>query len=131
MVTVESRVHRILDDIDSFYKFQDEEIEFLLKKSGRIIGMYINNSSKENGIVYVADTGIIYCCCERKTFISYHEIVSMSIVELDENKTNAETLSIELKNGNQVQLVINGGKGRRKDIYEVYRFLIRVVADQR
>ncbi|MGJ4788138.1 hypothetical protein [Leptospira koniambonensis] len=113
--------YRILEKLNDFHS----EVPASLRKitQNEILGIYLNSSSYFEDSILFTDLGMYIIQSEEKSeSIEYNEILNFKVIE---QKEVAESISIERKDGSRIELKVLGGKERLRDVWEVYRFLLR------
>lgn len=114
--------HRILEKLSRFHSEIPSEMRSVAQEE--ILGVYLNSESYFKDSVLFTDLGIyLFQSKERWEYIQYEEISNLEVVE---QKELAESITILKKNGVRVYLRILGGDGKLRDVWEVYRFLLRI-----
>ncbi|BDA78465.1 hypothetical protein LPTSP3_g13950 [Leptospira kobayashii] len=120
---IKELTHRILKKL----KYFREEIlnsHVKLSEDEELLGIYLNFNDSEDQSVLFTDKGIYNILLEKgNEFFRYEEIAKLEVIE---EKNKAESIRITRKNGSNGIISIFGGEGKLREVWEVYRFLIRV-----
>ncbi|TGL36887.1 hypothetical protein EHQ52_03170 [Leptospira koniambonensis] len=119
--------YRILEKLNDFHS----EVPSSLHKiaQNEILGIYLNSSSYFEDSILFTDLGMYIIQSEEKSeYIEYNEILNLKVIE---QKEVAESISIERKDGSRIEVKVLGGKERLRDVWEVYRFLLRATGEVR
>ncbi|PJZ75676.1 hypothetical protein [Leptospira neocaledonica] len=114
--------YRILEKLSRFHLEIPSEMRGVAQDG--ILGVYLNSEPYFNDSVLFTDVGMYLFQSEEKwEYLQYEEISNLEVVE---QKEITESIAILKKNGVQVYLRILGGNGKLRDVWEVYRFLLRI-----
>lgn len=94
----------------------------ILKPEQEAVGFYENST---DDLVVIAIDGLCIIKGNEHSFVGFETIDK--VVLLDENKNDARSLELKLKDGTSKSLTIEHGNGRFRDIFEFVRFLKRVL----
>ncbi|MEI1279916.1 hypothetical protein V6Z05_16410 [Leptospira venezuelensis] len=114
--------YRILEKLNDFHS----EVPSSLRKitQNEILGIYLNSLSYFKDSILFTDLGMYFIQSEEKSeYIEYSEILNFKVIE---QKEVAESICIERKDGSRIELKVLGRRERLRDVWEVYRFLLRV-----
>ncbi|EJZ42504.1 hypothetical protein [Leptospira licerasiae] len=120
---IEQLSYRILEKLKNFHK----EVPFALAgiAQAKVLWIYFNFSSSYDNSVLFTESGL-YIIRTKTDFeaIKYSEIYKLKIVE---QKEVAKFILLTKKDGVQINLEILGGDGKLREVWEVYRFLLRII----
>ncbi len=132
-ISVESRVHRTLRKLDRFKAIhlwdqlpQLDQIASPLGDGERLLGAYENEPGCVDRLLLFTNVGVHCWMGNRWHSLKYVDIEAAEWPQ--EQKTEAETLVIERKDGSYLRLPVNGGSELGRDLFVVMRFIDRVVA---
>jgi hypothetical protein len=92
----------------------------------QLLGIYENVAGQRDGCVVFSIQGIYIDVEGNWTFIPYAQMITTALPSDD--KHAAKIIDIQIAGGTNQPVVITGGEGRFRDVYEVSRFLDRVTA---
>ena len=122
-MTPKQRSKRILERIPGFV-LGDPDQSLGGLTTATVFGAYHNDRLGGPEVVFT-ERGLIRLGDQPRT-IEYTDIRS---VVGQRDKDGRSGLELVFKSGETVQLVITGGEGRFRDVFEIQRFLMRVVED--
>ena len=129
-----AREHRILRHIQRYQPFSGQSDRDLLTpvpmlEGERILGIYSNRESVVQLPIMVTSAGL-RTLGPQSEFIPYASMSSAKVrLGGETTKTNADTLVIHLRTGEDIELLVTGGHGQLRDIWGFDRFLLRVIGD--
>ncbi len=130
-ISVESRIHRTLKEINNYFLISDEDKNKFFKqynfdKSDYLIGYYKN---KQDDIIIISNNGLYILNNKIKRFINYIDIED---IILPEDKSNALFLKLHLVGNEILKINILGvEKNKYFDSYVFHRFLRNVISDKK
>jgi hypothetical protein len=132
--SIESRVYRILNPLKLFTpcsRWEDAGIKGFrsppLSENETLLGVYQNYPHSENLCVAFTDKAIHVVTNGQWQCAHYAEIAM--IQNPSDSKRNASHCDLITRNGQTYSVPILGGTDRFRDVFQVMRFLDRVVAD--
>ena len=129
------RAYRILRPLQSYRDlseddFPDEFQQLSFNIQGKRIGMYQNELHTFEETLIITDCGIHICKYKKLIFVPFSDMLKVSLPPKNLLDIRQEReISITLRDGRIVDLPVRGSVGKFKDIFEVARFLNRVVKD--
>jgi hypothetical protein len=98
-----------------------------LQDGEKLIGLYENSAEDIRQNLIITSKGLRLFTNDWR-FLSYGQIRRAGVrLERPEDKQTADTLILELKSGEELGVKISGGRGRFRDIWQIDRFLMRVI----
>ena len=94
---------------------------------GEPIGIYSNPVPTQPEIILVAERGLVAIRAGNIQSIQFDEL---SGVQGPHTKADASRITLTLRSGMVVNLDIHGRDGKFQDVFELVRFLTRVMQDQ-
>jgi hypothetical protein len=134
-ITPQIRAKRILEHHSNkrYYPIPEQDREkyltdYCFQKDEQLLGIYKNDIKNNLDDVLFTDKGIHFYVENKKIFIAYNQIKDLHV---EGEKITANTLLITYgDNGDQkIKLLIKGGEGKCRDIFEILRYLRRVMDD--
>lgn len=133
---IRSRVHRVLRKVERFSPLSVEgstnfarEYEIKLNPGEELLGLYQNSLTDLRQNVVITNKGI-HVFADQWTFVAYEAMNSVTVlIPNDGDKRAAEELVFSLKSEMQIVVPIRGGDDQFRDIWQVDRFFLRVIAD--
>lgn len=122
---VKSRADRILGRIQAYRSIDLHQTDISDASAERIFGVYENSHDDK---VYVGERGLVIAVDKVTTFLPYAQIEQLDV---SEPKNVAETILVGKKDSSTVEIKIKHGSGQTRDVWEVFRFLMRVRDDLR
>ncbi len=119
--------HRILNSIPSYKKFGDAN-DWPLKLSSQYLGDPIGryrNSEFADDVIGIFTNGLVWFEGDNLVELRFSDISELMLV----NGKESEGLLLKIRDGRQLQLPVNGQRGRFFDSMEMLRFLDRVIQD--
>lgn len=101
-----------------------ELLSGLLQPNQESIGFYENSA---NDFVFITTDGLYLIDEHNCSFISFEAIEK--VVLPNEQKNEASTLEVRLKDGTSKSISIEHGNGRFRDVFEFVRFIDRVLTN--
>jgi len=127
-----AREHRILKHLDRYHSLsQGAEFELpaavVLSEDETVLGVYDNLEDETQAPIFVTTVGLWVFSSEWRQ-VRYADMDSARVKLGGEKvKTNADTLLIGLTTGETIEVLVTGGDGKLRDVWEVDRFMLRVI----
>jgi hypothetical protein len=134
-VPVNVRVHRILKKLSRFRAC--DRIGDLpqlathrppLGADEALQGVYENAPGSEEQAVFFTDLAVHWRANGEWSSVKYEEVVGIAVPQGD--KMDAAELLLETRAGTTQRLPIRGGTEVTRDVYEVWRFMMRMTEDR-
>lgn len=131
-ISPSSRLHRAMRGVDRFQNRMDSAelegigVSALLDDGEQLLGVYRNRDP--GNFVAVTTRALIFPAGGVLTRIVYDDMTS-SLIE--DEKSNASGIRIELRGGKVARVTIDGGEGRFRDVFSFGRFVDRVIGDRK
>lgn len=131
---IKSRVYRTLRPLRNFYAGGDHDIliappGLALVPGDEILGVYVNVPGKRDHAIVVSVHGMYVDQSSTWTFVAYEDIAEVAAP--DPEKRQARHIRLTLAQGRTLLLLVTGGDEKFRDVFEVVRFLDRVMAHTR
>ena len=125
---VSVRVHRILRHLTAYVTLvSDMDLEGIIPlQDETLLGVYQNDVSNLRMNVVVSDIGLRWWADGKVLFVKYADIEKSEVLG---EKTTADSIRIQTRAGVDHILRIEGGSGKLREVWEVKRFITRVVGD--
>lgn len=136
-MNAESRAHRILEPLKHYDEYETARDLLEPWAAGVVdtfapgefcIGVY-RNSKTGDEIFFVSNFALWIVTPEAHKRVQYDTIARVEILQSNIEKTQAARLRVDLESGERVDLEVNGGEGRFRDVFAFSRFLARVKDD--
>jgi hypothetical protein len=130
---VSSRVHRTLRHLKQFVPLTDgDAAEWLgaadtLGDGEHLLGAYQNHVGRKDDAIIVTSDRLIGAADGGRYAIRYADIVGISVP--GEEKAWADRLTVTERAGKRTVLIVSGGEGQVRDVFEFSRFLRRAASD--
>lgn len=131
---IKSRVYRTLRPLHNFHAGGHHDIlidppGLNLVPGDEILGVYVNVPGKRDHAIVVSVHGMYVDQSSTWTFVAYEDIAEVAVP--DPEKRQARHLQLTLAHGQTLLLLVTGGDEKFRDVFEVVRFLMRVIAHTR
>ena len=134
-IAVGTRVHRILKKLPSFrvidnhsgFLSQLRQDELPTTAQETLLGAYENHRGNKEGLVLFSDQAVYWLLGPKWHGVKYHEIATIDRPAGE--KMDASELLLKTRTGALERLPIRGGTENTRDVFEVWRFIMRVTED--
>jgi len=123
-----ARVHRTLKPLARFRQISEVTQSLphpRLADGDELLGVYENEPSELNHYIIVGAKGIYIDHGDAWRFIPYEVMTKTVLPEGD--KHAIDRLTIKLMNGDSIVMAVSGGDNKFRDVFEIVRFLDRVI----
>lgn len=132
IISTRSRVRRTLRNTINFkegYSEQERSYGLVLPVGEEYIGTYTNSYPTDNKFVHVSTNGLWVQKENETLFIPFLNIKHTTIVN-GHDKHKVKEILVELIDGEERLVEINGGDDKFRDLYSFIRFLRRTIEDR-
>jgi len=130
LVDVSVRAHRILVALENYQKAVGSNnllLQFHDTRLGEPVGYYRNPGDQRGEVIGIFENGLGWIDGAHEITLLFSEIESVNLP----NEKESLELVLNLQDGRQLRMPVNGQRGRFFDSLEVLRFLDRVLQDKR